>query len=57
MQGFTLKQIQCQRFLNLRYDGTDVPIMTPCPPNGDYVAAFREAYQVRAWDRAGVGWW
>ena len=46
MQGFTRKQIQTQRYLNLRYDGTDVPIMTPCPPSGDYSEAFRDAYQV-----------
>ena len=46
MQGFTQKQIQTQRYLNLRYDGTDVPIMTPCPPTGDYSEAFRVAYQV-----------
>ncbi|GAB4819425.1 hypothetical protein N2152v2_006471 [Parachlorella kessleri] len=44
-QGFTPRQIQTQRYLNLRYDGTDVPIMTPCPPTGDYSEAFREAYQ------------
>ena len=39
-------QVTVQRFLNLRYDGTDVPVMTPCPPDGDYAVAFEAAYQV-----------
>ena len=46
MQGFSEQQISCQRFLNLRYDGTDVPIMTLAPADGDYAAAFEQAYQV-----------
>lgn len=46
LQGFISSQISCQRFLNLRYDGTDVPLMTLCPPGGNYAAAFMEAYQV-----------
>ena len=45
-QGFSEAQTGCQRFLNLRYDGTDVPIMTPAPRDGDYAAAFERAYQV-----------
>ncbi|KAL4856136.1 5-oxoprolinase [Chlorella vulgaris] len=44
-QGFTQQQTSCQRFLNLRYDGTDVPVMTPCPPDGDFATAFEQAYQ------------
>ncbi|KAJ9523185.1 hypothetical protein QJQ45_024077, partial [Haematococcus lacustris] len=35
----------CQRFLHLRYQGTDVAVMTARPPDGDYGAAFRQAYQ------------
>lgn len=44
-QGFTEHQVHCQRFLNLRYDGTDVPIMTPSPEDGDFAVAFEQAYQ------------
>ncbi|PRW57398.1 5-oxoprolinase [Chlorella sorokiniana] len=44
-KGFSAQQVSCQRFLNLRYDGTDVPIMTPAPANGDFAAAFEQAYQ------------
>ena len=41
MQGFEEGQIQAERFLNLRYDGTDVAVMTPCPAkNADPAAAF-----------------
>ena len=46
-QGFRPDQIGSQRFLNLRYDGTDVPIMTPCQASGDCSAPFEEAYQVQ----------
>lgn len=46
LQGFSEEQISCQRFLNLRYDGTDVPVMTLAPPGGDFAAAFEQAYQV-----------
>ncbi len=46
-QGFSKEQVSCQRFLNLRYDGTDVPIMTPAPADGDFAAAFEQAYQVQ----------
>lgn len=46
VQGFTEHQVHCQRFLNLRYDGTDVPIMTPSPEDGDFAVAFEQAYQV-----------
>lgn len=51
-QGFEPPQIRAQRFLNLRYDGTDVPVMTPCPADGDFEAAFVGAYQVRAPQRS-----
>lgn len=33
-------------FVRCRYEGTDVPVMTPAPSSGDYAAAFEEAYQV-----------
>ncbi len=40
-QGFKDGQISTERFLNLRYDGTDVAVMTPCPEAGaDPAAAF-----------------
>jgi hypothetical protein len=45
-KGFSEQQVSCQRFLNLRYDGTDVPIMTLAPLDGDYAVAFEQAYQV-----------
>jgi hypothetical protein len=44
-QGFAPSQIACERFLNLRYEGTDVAVMTPCPADGDYAAAFEAAYR------------
>eukprot|EP00884_Botryococcus_braunii_P001197 jgi/Botrbrau1/11078/Bobra.0302s0020.1 len=44
-QGFKETQIRAERFLNLRYDGTDVAVMTPCPSDGDYAGAFEEAYK------------
>lgn len=44
-QGFEPHQIRVQRFLNLRYDGTDVPVMTSCPADGDFEAAFVGTYQ------------
>ena len=52
LQGFGEQQTSSQRFLNLRYDGTDVPLMTPAPLDGDYAAAFEQAYQVRLCSRA-----
>ena len=44
-RGFTNAQIQAQRFLNLRYEGTDVAVMTACPDDGNYAAAFEAAYR------------
>lgn len=45
-QGFTdSSRASFQRFLNLRYDGTDVPVMTKAPPDGDYASAFEAAYK------------
>ena len=36
VQGFNVEQVHTERFLNLRYEGTDVAIMTTCPESGDY---------------------
>ncbi|KIY97611.1 5-oxoprolinase (ATP-hydrolysing) [Monoraphidium neglectum] len=50
-QGFGPSQIKVERFLNLRYQGTDVAVMTPWDPSappsagGDPAAAFAAAYQ------------
>ena len=52
-QGFPPDSISCERYLNLRYAGTDVAIMTPCPSAdgdmsvapGDYAAAFMARYK------------
>ena len=30
LQGFKDDQVNIERFLNLRYDGTDVAVMTQC---------------------------
>lgn len=35
-RGFEESQISCQRYLNLRYEGTDVPVMTACNNGGGY---------------------
>lgn len=41
LQGFSGEQISTERFLNLRYDGTDVAVMTPCSANdGNPASAF-----------------
>ncbi len=46
LQGFEDDQVNVERFLNLRYDGTDVPVMTPCPEEGgDPAAAFEGQYK------------
>lgn len=45
-QGFKEDQVSVERFLNLRYDGTDVPVMTACPKaGGDAATAFEEQYK------------
>ena len=36
LQGFRDDQIDVERYLNLCYKGTDVPVMTPSPTDGDY---------------------
>ncbi|KAL3135323.1 hypothetical protein ABBQ32_007517 [Trebouxia sp. C0010 RCD-2024] len=44
-QGFNKDELNTERFLNLRYDGTDVPVMTLCTEGGDYAQAFEETYK------------
>ncbi|KAK9917414.1 hypothetical protein WJX75_004082 [Coccomyxa subellipsoidea] len=44
-QGFREDQIAVERFLNLRYDGTDVGVMTTCSEEGQYTQAFESAYK------------
>ncbi len=39
-------QVACELYLNLRYQGTDVAVMTQAPPGGDYASAFAAMYQV-----------
>ena len=36
VQGFSIDQIETERFLNLRYDGTDVAMMTKAPKGTSY---------------------
>ena len=43
VQGFKEDQTGVERYLNLRYDGTDVAVMTQCPNNGNY-AEVRHVY-------------
>lgn len=50
-QGFAAADVACERFLNLRYDGTDTALMTARPDgeaggvDEDYGAAFVERYR------------
>ncbi|VFQ46634.1 hydantoinase b/oxoprolinase [Desulfoluna butyratoxydans] len=43
-KGFSSSHIQCTRYLNLRYRGTDTALMVTRPERGDYVASFLERY-------------
>jgi len=43
-QGISPGAMQSSRFLNLRYQGTDTPMMIEGPGDGDYQKAFKEAY-------------
>lgn len=36
LQGFKRDELNAELFLNLRYDGTDVPVMTQCAEGDDY---------------------
>jgi 5-oxoprolinase (ATP-hydrolysing) len=46
-RGFSDSQLLAEKYLNLRYDGTDVPIMTASPSDGvtSYAEAFETAYK------------
>ncbi|KAJ2150741.1 hypothetical protein J3F82_003788 [Coemansia sp. RSA 637] len=44
-QGFLDSQIRVQRFLNMRYDGTDTSIMVPEATIGDYQLRFESMHQ------------
>jgi len=44
-QGFGDHQIETERFLNLRYDGTDIAVMIRTPEDGNFRAAFDEEYR------------
>ena len=43
-RGFEEDQITVQRFLNLRFKGTDVALMTACESVEDYEQAFLDSY-------------
>ncbi len=45
MQGFRDDQVKAERYLNLRYDGTDVAVMTSCLSGSTYTEAFESAYK------------
>ena len=45
MQGFEKGQVSTERFLNLRYDGTDVAVMTTCSSTSSYEEAFEDTYK------------
>lgn len=45
VQGFKEEQISTERFLNLRYDGTDVAVMTSCCSSNTYEEAFEATYK------------
>lgn len=44
-QGFSDEAIDADRFLNLRYQGTDTAIMVCRPQDNDYASAFRDVYR------------
>ena len=44
-QGYNLQQITVERFLNLRYDGTDTSIMIMESPSATFQDAFEGVYQ------------
>ncbi len=44
-QGFTRETIQVQRYLHLRYQGSDTPLMIQEPEDSDFGAAFASEYQ------------
>jgi len=42
--AFDPKDVRCECFLNLRYDGSDTAMMIPEPDDGDYAKAFRKRF-------------
>lgn len=44
-QGIGTERIHSQRFLNLRYQGTDTCLMIEQPEHGDFAAVFQQHYQ------------
>lgn len=44
-QGISGKAIQSLHYLNLRYQGTDTPMMIEQPSDNDFIQAFTTAYQ------------
>ena len=45
LQGFEKDQVSTEMFLNLRYDGTDVAVMTSCSSDSTYEEAFENTYK------------
>jgi len=45
LQGFEKDQVSTERFLNLRYDGTDVAVMTTCSTSSSYEESFEDTYK------------
>jgi len=43
-QGFARAAVTTQRFLNLRFEGTDSALMISCPDDGDYSTSFLARY-------------
>ncbi len=39
-QGFTTEQLKHERYLNMRYEGSDTNLMILEPPDGDFAASF-----------------
>uniref|UniRef100_A0A7S3G9C2 5-oxoprolinase n=1 Tax=Palpitomonas bilix TaxID=652834 RepID=A0A7S3G9C2_9EUKA len=44
-QGFEPARIIVEKYLHLRYEGTDTGVMTMQPEDGDYLRAFEERYK------------
>ena len=47
LQGFHSHQIGCDQFLNLRYEGTDVAVMTSCSEASTFAEVRDAPYQQR----------
>ncbi|GAM23449.1 hypothetical protein SAMD00019534_066240 [Acytostelium subglobosum LB1] len=44
-KGFTSDHITIEKYLNLRFSGTDTSMMIQCPEDSDYERAFKENYK------------